>query len=37
MKNQSALKQSASNSFTKKMNQPKKQNMKLKKDFIVPK
>ena len=37
MKNQSTIKQTASNNFTKKMNQPKKQNMKLNKDFIVPK
>ena len=37
MKNQSTIKQTASNNLTKKMNQPKKQNMKLNKDFIVPK
>ena len=37
MKNQSIITQTASNNFTKKMNQPKKQNMKLNKDFIVPK
>ena len=37
MKNHSTIKQTASNNLTKKMNQPKKQNMKLNKDFIVPK
>ena len=37
MKKQSTIRQTASNNFTKKMNQPKKQNMKLNKDLIVTK
>ena len=37
MKKQSTIRQTASNNYTKKMNQPKKKNKKLNKDYIVPK